>query len=112
MSRQTAVSGPHTCPRCDGTGALVYTSLEALWRAHDPAIRRTRRLGHGRAIRLIRERLGWTQKQVAAELLLTRSAVKNLESGQEVLTPVSAAVYAVLARRAGLERIAEVLEAT
>ncbi len=48
----------------------------------------------------LRERLGWTQDQLAAELGLDRSSVSRLERGQKAKGP-TARMLKIIAERAG-----------
>ncbi len=88
------------CPCCAGQGVILR-----------PGNPDARRRGHGRVFRLIRRRGGLTIEQVARELLLSTSTVENMERGRQAATAETIGVYAVLARRAGLDAIARVLEA-
>ena len=70
-----------------------------------------RRKGHGRALRLIRNRLGWYQPRMARLLgLNSKTLVSQWERG--IVSPPLRVlyVYAVLARRVGMEAVARVLE--
>jgi len=51
-------------------------------------------------VRALRESLGWTQDQLAAELGLDRSSVSRLERGQKAKGP-TAKMLEIIAERAG-----------
>ena len=69
------------------------------------------RKGHGRAIRLIRKRLGMTQEDLAMVLKVNKSQVAQGERDAEAMVEPMMLAYGGLARRVGLHSIARVFEA-
>ena len=70
-----------------------------------------RRRGHGRALKLIRERLGVSQATICVRLGIHQVTVGSWERGRAPLPENAIAAYIGLARLAGLKSIARVLEA-
>jgi transcriptional regulator with XRE-family HTH domain len=73
-----------------------------------------RRKGHGRALKLIRERLGYSQARLARKFstkarTISTATVWQWESGRVALPELVMFAYIPLARRADLGAIAKVL---
>jgi DNA-binding transcriptional regulator YiaG len=56
------------------------------------------------AIRLLRQRLGWTQRQLAAALNVTETTVARWERGARAVTPLAATCLTLLAKQHGAAR--------